>query len=336
MVREDRDRLPFVTVVMPVRNEAAVLGASLRALLAGDYPPERMEVLVVDGGSEDGSRRIVADLATEDERVKLLDNPAGTTPAALNVGLREARGSVVVRLDGHAVPAPDYVSACVAALASTGCDAVGGMMVGRGRGPFGRAVALATTTRLGAGDASFRLGGEGPTDTVYLGAWPREVFDRVGGFDEGLSRNQDYELCVRIRAAGGTVWLDPRIRTVTEMRATPSALAKQYFGYGRGRAGTVVRHPSSLRLRQAVPAAAVLALAIGLPAAGFSRAVRVALAGAIGAYGALVGLTTFVAKRRLDLRSATALPAVFVIMHAAWGLGFWRGLLESLGERRSN
>jgi GT2 family glycosyltransferase len=206
----------------------------------------------------------------------VLDNPAGRTPIGLNLGLAAARGAVIVRMDGHTLPAADYVGACVRALEQSGAWAVGGRLVGRGETSFGRAVAAATASPFGAGDARFRLGGTGgaqlrlggagPVDTVYLGAWRREVFERVGGFDPALARNQDYELCLRIRAAGGTVWLDPSIRSTTCVRGSPGALARQYFGYGIGRAATWRRHPRSLRLRQALPALFVAAQALALVA----------------------------------------------------------------------
>jgi hypothetical protein len=209
------------------------------------------------------------------------------------------------------------------------------MMVGRGRSLFGEAVALATATRLGAGDARYRIGGTGPVDTVYLGAWRREVFDRVGLFDEGLERNQDYELCLRIKEAGGSVWLDPSIRTETITRSDPGALARQYYGYGKGRAGTVSRHPGSLRLRQLVPAVAVLTALIGLPAALVWRPARMVMYAAVGAYCALVAVTTLRAAHGRDPRHYVALPMAFVTMHVSWGLGFWRGLIDWLTARRA-
>lgn len=331
------DDLPFVSVVMPVRDEARHVAAALKGILDGDYPAGRMEILVVDGLSADGTRDVVGEVAGGDARVRVLDNAAGTTAAGLNIGLRAARGEVILRMDGHAVPAGDYVRACVAALARTGAWAVGGPMVGRGETPFGRAVARASATPLGAGDARFRLGGEGPTDTVYLGAWRREVFDRVGAFDEGLIRNQDYELSVRIRAAGGMVWLDPAIRSTTVTRGTPLALARQYFGYGRGRATTVARHPHSLRWRQAIPALFVAMVAVATVA-------EVAIPGAGRWAAGLIGthlVVTLVAAgamiRRGGWRDAWWLPPVLWIMHGAWGAGFWVGLAAEFGRwlRRS-
>jgi hypothetical protein len=255
------------------------------------------------------------------------------------------------------------VSACVAALRRTGAEAVGGPQRGVGETPFGRAVARAAATRFGAGDAAFRLGGAGPVETVYLGAWRRDLFDRIGLFDEGLPRNQDYELAERIRRAGGTVWLDPAIRTETVTRGTPGALARQYFGYGTGRAGTLVRHPGSLRPRQAVPALFVATLAGLALAAPASRAARRGLGGLAGLYATAVWVAARRACNGASTRTATevaaggrfapsvrlrgrdgprapwAAPAThrcvaaYAVMHGAWGLGFWVGLARELGRR---
>jgi hypothetical protein len=351
----DPGQLPFVSVIIPARNAARHLTPTLAALLAGDYPPSRMEVLVVDGASTDDTAARVNGLAARDPRLRRLLNPAGSTPVGLNIGLHAAQGSIVVRLDAHALPAPDYVSACVAALGRTGAAAVGGRMVGVGSTPFGRAVALATRLPFGAGDAAFRRGGEGPVDTVYLGAWPRTVFDEVGYFDEGLPRNQDYELCERIRRAGGVVWLDPAIRSTTVTRGDPAALARLYFGYGMGRAGTVARHPGSLSLRQVVPAGFVAGL-LGLTVLGTRwRWARWGVGAVLGAYGAA---TEVAARGPFGQASAFAdagadvdvdvvvdegagergvvrrgdLRVAFWVMHLCWGVGFWVGVVrEGLG-----
>lgn len=319
--------VPFVSVVMAVRDEARHIDGVLDTLLAGTYPADRLEVVVADGGSTDGTAARVAAWAAADPRVRCLDNPAGTAAAGLNRAVAAARGDVIVRMDGHALPAPDYVAACVRALARTGASAVGGRMVGHGETPVGRAAAWVTATPLGAGDARYRLGGAGPVDTVYLGAWPRAVLRAAGGFDEGLARNQDYELCLRLRAMGGVVWLDPAIRSTTVTRGTLGGVWRQYLGYGAGRAATLRRHPRSLRWRQAVPALWVAALALAGAAAPAVPAARAALFGLAGSYGVATAGAGLLAARRIGWRDAGRVPPVVWAMHLAWGLGFWAGLL---------
>jgi glycosyltransferase involved in cell wall biosynthesis len=322
-------------VIVPVRNEAAALHELLACVLAGSYPADRFEVVVADGGSTDGTRTVLDAWTVRDKRVRRVDNPSGSTPAGLNAALAAATGEIVVRLDAHAEPASDYLERCVDALGATGAAAVGGHLNPVGRTQFSRAVALAMASPFGGGPAAFRQHGEGPVDTVYMGAWHREVLEAVGGFDEGWARNQDYELNVRLRAIGGLVWLDPAIRSRTRVRESPVGLFRQYFGYGSGRAATVRRHPGSLRARQAVPAAftAVL-LVLGVMASALAGARR-ALRALLGLYA---GACLIAARARVGPgRPATTgtVAGAFALMHVAWGLGFWSAVLRAIvAERR--
>lgn len=322
---------PAVSVIIAARNAGETLGACLDALLAGGRPAGGLEILVA-GSPGDAVTKAVA-LAAPRRRadcpIRWVDNPAGSTPAGLNAALAAARGAVILRMDAHALPAPDYVAACLAALETTGAWCVGGGLSGRGATAWGRAVALAWTLPLGAGDAAFRRGGAGSVDTVYLGAWPRAVLDRLGGFDEALERNQDYELALRIRAAGGTVWLDPAIRSSTWTRDTAGALIRQYWGYGRGRAATWRKHPRSLRLRQVLPALWAAAVVLGIPAAVLLPILRPVLVLLTAAYLSALLATTWHLRRRAPFRDLLHLPGVLLCMHLAWGLGFWHGLLDA-------
>ena len=267
--------VPFVSVVIPTRDEQGTIAACLEAVLRQEYPAGRMEVLVVDGRSRDRTRALVAELAAADKagRVRLLDNPRLVTPAALNIGIRAARGAVIARVDGHTVIAPDYLRRCVEALTETGADNVGGLMRPRGHGYVGGCVALATTSRFGVGDARFHYDERGgAVDTVYLGCFRRAIFERVGLFDESLVRNQDDELNDRIVAAGGRIWLDPRIRSTYHNRGSLRALWRQYYQYGYWKVRVLRRHPHARRPRHLAPAALVAGLAgtAALEAAGLA------------------------------------------------------------------
>lgn len=325
---------PAVSVIIAARNAADTLGTCLDALLTGGRPDGGMEIVVAGLPGDAATKAMALAEARRQANcpIRWVDNPAGSTPAGLNAALAAARGAVILRLDAHALPAPDYVGACLAALEATGAACVGGGLSGRGATAWGRAVALAWTHPLGAGDAAFRRGGAGPVDTVYLGAWPRAVLDRLGGFDEDLERNQDYELALRIRAAGGTVWLDPAIRSSTWTRETAGALIRQYWGYGRGRAATWRKHPRSLRLRQVLPALWAAAVVVGLPAAALRPTLRPVLALLAATYLAALLATAWQLRRCTPLRDLLHLPSVLMCMHLAWGLGFWR---ELLGARRA-
>jgi len=310
---------PNVSVVMPVRDEAAHLPAAVAAVLAQDYPT-RLEVVLAVAPSTDDTAAVTRRLTEEDERVVLVDNPAGGTAAGLNAAISASSGEVVVRVDGHAELCDGYVRHAVATLQATGADNVGGIQRAVGTTPMQQAIAAAMTSRFGVGDARFHYGGgPGPVDTVYLGVFRRSALDRVGGFDETLVRNQDYELNWRLRNTGGTVWFDPELEATYRPRATLRALASQYLQYGQWKRVVVRRHPSSLRWRQLVAPAAVVANVVGL------------LVGLQWRPALLAPLTylaaTVLASLRADAPWPTRLrlPAVFAAMHHAWGLGFLRG-----------
>jgi succinoglycan biosynthesis protein ExoA len=327
----DHDRLPFISVVVPVRNEERYVERCIGSLMGQDYPRDRFEILVVDGRSEDATRRLLCMLQARSPGVALhvLDNPKRTISPALNIGFQAAKGEVIVRMDGHSIPESDYLRACVAALRNSGAASVGGMVKPVGATPFGEAVALATCHPLGAGDAKYRVGAEaGYVDTVPFGAYRRDVLEQVGLFDESLLINEDYELNVRIRAAGEQIYLDPSIRFSYTPRGSPGSLWRQYFRYGWWRLETVRRHPGSLKWRQIVPPAFVTALALGLVLAPMSSLAAAGLLLLLLLYGS--ALTS--AGRRLSRAAASVghVIAAFVILHLAWGSGFITSLL-SLG-----
>ncbi len=318
---------PAVSVVIPVRNEAGAVAASIEGCLAQDYDG-RLEVIVADGMSTDGTREAVAAIAARDARVRLVDNPDHTTPAALNRAISASTGEIIVRCDAHAELPPGYVRRAVAQLAATGAANVGGVQRAVGTTLMSRAIAMAMSSRLGVGDARFRYGGRpGPVDTVYLGVFRRDALDAVGGFDETLVRNQDYELNYRLRAAGETVWFDPELAVTYAPRPTLTGLARQYFDYGVGKRRMLRRHPDSLRWRQLAAPMLVAGLTLSAGAAATGRW-RIAIV-TPAAYGAaLIGGAIVQAVTRRDA-AAVLFPAAVATMHVAWGTGF---LLELAGR----
>lgn len=313
---------PTLSVVVPVRDDAEGLPAAMEAVLAQDYPG-RLEVVLAIAPSTDGSEAVAARLAA-DPRVRVVPNPAGSTSAGLNRAVAASTGEVVARVDARAVPEPGYLRRAVELLDETGADNVGGVQRAEGTTPFERAVAAAMTSRFGTGDARFHYGGApGPVDTVYLGVFRRAALERIGGFDETLVRNQDYELNWRLRDTGGMVWFSPDLVVRYRPRGSLRALARQYFEYGRWKREVVRRHPRSLRWRQAVPP---VALVVNL--AGLASAVRRRWRGAVivpFGYLTAVAVAAAVAGRALDLVGRTRLAAVFTTMHHAWAVGFLLG-----------
>ena len=313
---------PTVSVVIPVRNGGRDLRRCLDAVLAQEYPGA-LEVVVAVGPSQDDTEQVAAAAAAADPRVRVVPNPSGTTPAALNAAIAAGSGDVVARVDGHAELPQGYLRTAVETLAATGAENVGGIQAATGHTPFEHAVAAAMTSRFGVGNATFHYGGApGPTDTVYLGVFRRSALERVGGFDETLIRNQDYELNWRIRQSGGVVWFDPQLRVGYRPRSDLRALARQYFEYGQWKREVLRRHPQSARLRQLVPPAAVLANAGGLALAVAHRRGWLAIP---GAYATAALAAAAIAGRNLPPSTRLRLPAVFAVMHHAWGLGFLRG-----------
>jgi cellulose synthase/poly-beta-1,6-N-acetylglucosamine synthase-like glycosyltransferase len=318
---------PFVSLLMPVRNEASFIERSLGAVLTQDYPRDRIEVIVADGLSTDSTREIIDALAKEHPNLRVIDNPGMIVATGLNAALGVARGEVVIRVDGHTVIAPDYCRQCVEALRQTGADNVGGRMSAVSDGVFGRAVALATSSRFGIGDARFHYSDrEELVDTVYLGAWRRDVFQRVGMFDEEMVRNQDDEFNYRLRAAGGKILLNPRIKSEYYNRANAFSLWRQYFQYGYWKVRVLQKHPRQMAARQFVPPLFVTTLFFLCVTSPFFIAGRLLLATAAISYSGLSLGASILAARRNNWRLLPVLPIVFAIIHFAYGSGFLLGL----------
>lgn len=313
----------MVSVILPVRNEASFISATVASILNQDYRGP-IEVVIADGMSTDGTREILETLTTADDRIRCVNNPTGRTPNGLNAAIRASRGDVIVRCDGHAELPTDYVSIAVETLRDTGAANVGGVQDAVGVDWGQRAIALAMSSRIGVGNAQFHYGGEaGPTDTVFLGSFRRDALEEAGLFDENLTRNQDYELNIRLRAGGGVVWFDPRLRVVYRPRKSLGALARQYYQYGTWKRRVIRMHPKSARVRQLLPPLFVLALA--------ASAVAVFtpwwwLGMVIPIIYATV-LTLAAARTLVRTRDTAALgfPIAVATMHIAWGLGFLIG-----------
>lgn len=329
---------PGVSVIVPCFNERATIGLLLEALRSQTVASSGIEVIISDGMSTDGTRQAILEYtrAHSELHVRVLDNPDRSIPAALNRAIAASSGAVVARLDAHSVPAPDYLARCLELLTQTRAANVGGAWDIRPSAStwVARSIAGAASHRLGAGDARYRTGGAaGPVDTVPFGAFPRTWLDIVGGYDETLLVNEDYELNLRLRQAGGVIWFDPSIRSVYFPRPDLAALARQYFRYGYWKARMLLRHPGSLRWRQAIPPAFVLLTAILACLAPFFSPAATALAVQWSVYALLLlaaGVERAVSQRNLPL--AVGLPLALAMIHLTWGTGFWAGLVT--GRRR--
>jgi succinoglycan biosynthesis protein ExoA len=325
--------LPRVTVVMPVRNEADAIVPALRAVLDQRYPAELLEVLVVDGCSDDGTPAVVEREAARHRAlgpspcVRVLTNPGRIVPSAMNVGTREATGTFIVRVDGHCEVQPDHVALCVEALLDTGADNVGGLQVAEGKGPLAGSIAAAVSSPFGVGNSRFHYATEpGWVDTVYLGAYPKAVLEAVGGYDEELVRNQDDELNLRLRQRGGRIWLDPRIRTRYENRASFRSLSRQYRQYGTFKVRVAQKRATVVSGRSLVPAAWVLGTSAGILAALARRRFAPAALVVVPYVVANAAAATVTARRADGDARPHLVAAAFATCHASYGVGTLIGL----------
>ena len=307
-----------VSVIIPARGAEDLLADCLAQVLPQLHGDD--EVIVAAGDERTAAAARV--LAADERRLRVVENPLGTTPAALNAAIGAARHAVIVRVDAQARIPTGYRDRVVELLATTGAVNVGGRQVATAReGARGiaRAIAVAMNTRLGHGGAAYRSGAQGgPVDTVYLGAFRADALQLVGGYDGRFTTNQDAELNERLRRAGGTVWLDPDLAVDYLPRTGLRALARQFRGYGRGRAMTAALHRGSLRRRQLAAPLLVVGLLGALVLVPWTS---VPLALWVGGYGSLLLLGS-VLEGPAARRSLPGVVVALAVMHLAWGYGF--------------
>ncbi|MEV8415734.1 glycosyltransferase family 2 protein [Streptomyces niveus] len=315
---------PAVSVIMPVLNEERHLRNSVRHILEQEYDGE-MEVVIALGPSTDRTDEIAAELVRETAdsaraRVQTVPNPTGRTPAALNAAIKASKHPVVVRVDGHGMLSPNYISTAVRLLEETGAQNVGGIMNAEGENDWEHAVAAAMTSKIGVGNAAFHTGGEaGPAETVYLGVFRRAALEQQGGYNEEFIRAQDWELNFRIREAGGQIWFSPELRVQYRPRPSVRELAKQYRNYGRWRHVVARFHSGSINLRYLAPPVAVcanvLGLVVGLAFTPWALVVP-------GGYLAAIVAGSIPAGKGLPLKARLQIPLALATMHMSWGVGF--------------
>ncbi|WP_419841013.1 glycosyltransferase family 2 protein [Candidatus Poriferisodalis sp.] len=315
-------RRPPVSVVIPARDCAAQLGECLEAVNAQIYTG-KLDVLVAVAPSSDDTA-LCARNARCAWPLQVVENPAGTTSSGLNLAIGAATGEVIVRVDAQARLPPDYVERAVAAMERTGAANVGGVQRPVGGCKVSRIIAAALASPFGGGPAAFRRGRtEGPVDTVYLGVFDAAALACVGGFDESLERNQDYELNWRLREQGLLVWLDPSLVVDYQPRSSWAGLARQYFDYGAAKRVVISRHPRSTRPRQLV--APALAIGLALSAVELARGRR---RGGIVPVVYLGACTLAASRLRSKLPAwsdRVRATAAFAVMHLAWGAGMLCG-----------
>ncbi len=327
---------PFISIIVPCYNEEATIRHLLDAILAQTYPRAQMELVISDGMSTDKTRAVISAFQSEhaDLSVRVVENSVRTIPAALNQAIKNSRGEIIVRLDAHSMPIPEYVQRCVTAHEANKGANIGGVWdIRAGANTWvAESISFAAAHPMGVGDAMYRLNAkESAVDTVPFGSFRRTLLDKIGMFDETLLANEDYEFNTRVRESGGKVWLDPSIRSVYFSRSTLKKLADQYWRYGFWKLKMLKRYPHTLRWRQALPPLFVLSLFVFIVLSLFIGLGRVLLAAQLIFYFSALGLAGL--KLAIEKRNGfliVGLPLAISTMHISWGAGFLWSSIASL------
>jgi len=320
-------RVAKVSVIVPCRNEERYIARCLDSIMATDYPSDRLEVLVVDGQSEDRTRAILHEYVARYPSIRVLDNPGRIQPIALNVGIRAATGEILMRMDAHALYPKNYITDLVTALETSGADNVGGVLITAParETPIGRAIAIALSQPFGVGNAYFRIGVRQPrwVDTVAFFCCRRETFERVGLFDE-RQRDEDSEFNARLIRHGGRVLLVPNVVTQYYARETVPQLARMYHQYGYSKPLVVRKLGRVMTVRQLVPPTFLLALAVSAILGPWVRALAVTFVATAATYVLAVLGFSVIAGRKSGPPTMAALAVVFPVVHFSYGVGFLR------------
>ena len=328
---------PHVSVIIPVRNESKYINRCLESILDMEPIDAELEILIVDGMSEDGTRDLLEQWRRRCPVIKIFDNPQKHVPSALNIGIRHAKGEWIIRMDAHAEYPKNYLRLCLETSIRTNAENVGGKVIPRSLdfSRQGKLIQALTTNIFGVGSARFRLGGHaGWTDTVAFGCYRAEVFRRIGCFDERLQRNQDYEFNKRLRQAGGKIWFEPSIATTYYNRTTLRELRRQAFATGCWNIWTWTVAPYAFTWRHAIPCLFVLSLALNIILITVARSpgfqCLAVMGGVYFALASLASLLPIVKERSLLF---ICLPFLFFIYHIVYGLGELWGVILLIARK---
>jgi succinoglycan biosynthesis protein ExoA len=309
----------MISAVCPVFNEEKYIDQVLEFFINAE--PKEKELFIIDGGSTDRTVSIVKDYISKNKNIILIQNEKKYVPFALNLAIPKCRGEIIVRLDAHSVYDPNYFIAIKRTFDEVDADIVGGPMIAKGENAFQSAVAYSTSVPFGVGNSNFHFKEfKGYTDSVYLGAWKKSIFERTGLFDESLIRNQDDEFHYRAKSLGFKIYQNPEIRVNYFPRDSARKLFKQYFQYGLYKPRVLRKIKSELKIRHLIPFLFVLYL-LTLP---------LAILYPIWLMPLLLYLiiSFYVASRSNSLIGTLYSLSAFLIIHTGYGLGFMFGILK--------
>lgn len=326
---------PRVSVILPCRNEIAHIGSCISSILDQREPVGGFELLVVDGMSDDGTRDVLAGLQRKDPRVITFDNPCRIVSTGLNIGIQNSRGEIIVRMDAHSEYSPDYIRNCVDVLDETRADNVGGAAKTKNHTYVQKAICAAYECALVVGGARFHLPDyEGYVDTVPYGCWRKELFQRIGLFDEELVRNQDDELNLRTIRSGGKIWQSAMIKSWYYPRRSLIGLFEQYSQYGYWKVRVIQKHRIPASVRHLVPGLFLLMFVLFGIFSMFSKGALVIWLVLITAYAVVNLVASIKSASQSGADILPVLPFVVACYHFGYGYGFLRGLLDFVVFRR--
>lgn len=327
-----------VSIIMPCRNERDFIEASVMSVLNQLAPAGGFELIVADGMSNDGTRDILESISRRDPRLRVIENAERIVSTGLNRAIQHARGTVIIRMDAHTEYAPDYVRQCLEVLEKTRAACVGGPWVAKGRGLVGRCIAATFRSRFAVGGArGHNPNYEGVVDTVYLGCWRRETFERIGLFDPELVRNQDDEFSLRLTRSGGKIWQSPAIKSWYTPRSSLKSLCRQYSQYGYWKVRVIQKHKLPASIRHLIPGLFVFSIVtLGIGSFLWPLAFGLWLT-LLSAYGIVSLWASLAIAYREGVGLLPLLPLVFGCYHFGYGWGFLRGVVDFgiFGKQRS-
>jgi cellulose synthase/poly-beta-1,6-N-acetylglucosamine synthase-like glycosyltransferase len=327
-----------VSIIIPCRNEGKFIGRCLDSIIAQDYSKHSLEVLLIDGMSVDETREVIGDYVLKNPYIKLLDNPKRIVPVALNIGIKNAHGDIIIRMDAHNIYEKDYINKCVTYLTKYNVDNVGGICITLpGNDTFiGKSIALVLSHPFGVGNAYFRIGAKEPkyVDTVPFGCYKKEVFKKIGLFDEDLVRNQDDEFNLRLIKNGGKILLVPEIVSYYYVRDSLGKLWKMYFQYGYFKPLVAKKIGAVLTWRQLIPSVFVGLLTLSGLLSFFSDYFLWLFLLIIVLYLSALFLSSFSIAFKKGLKLLPALAISFVTLHFSYGLGYLKGIWDFVVLKR--
>jgi len=320
----EEEKLPFVSVVVPMYNEELYIKECLLSLVNQNYVKGEYEIIVIDGNSTDNSRKIVTSLMKKYSSIKVYNNPRRITPVSFNIGIEKSRGEIIIFIGAHAICENDYISQCVGLLSNRNASNVGGIQNAVGSDYVSNAISYAMTSPFGVGNAYYHFSKkETYVDSVWGGAFKKETLKKLDGFNENYIKMQDYELNYRLQKMGGKILLSPKIRCNYFVRKSLKDFWKQYFIYGMWKVKGIVDHPDLLAFRHLIPPTFVIFLIMSIIALFFNLKIGMVVPALYIIANLLFSVKISIKK---GLKYIFILPLTFAVMNISWGVGFLCGL----------